>query len=695
LARARAAAFPGGETLQSGALPRSKPDDMATDEHKSLSRPRYVAAFVLGLIGGAFVWVAAPYNNLVLGNAYISDDYFPPAAVCYMLFLCLVVNPLLRRFARKCALTSKELAVVFGMVLVASIVPGQGLLRDLPYSLAGAAVRVSRSRPLADAYAALRLPAQFFPDRLGFGRETPASELFLQELPPGGRIPWRAWAGPLLAWGAFLVPWWLMMTAVAVIVFPQWRDNERLPFPLLRVQQAIIEDPPSGRLYAPLFRRRSFWVAAGAVFGLHLFYGGNKYFPESVPAIPLSWDISRCFTEPPLSYLPAFVKYNRVHFVFVGIAFFMRQRVGFSIWAFQVLYALYIMLHRAYFPPFQYQQIADHRIGAFLVVPIGVLWLGRRQIARAWRSLAPGTRLDEEGRALRAASIAFAAGCLGMFLWFLWVHVHPLWALGLIVLSILFALAVARIVAETGLTLIAPDNYYVVHLARLIPLPLRTAASSFFAGVVGFFICSGNRLCTTVFMTHALGLDAEAPPRKRVRLAALLLAVLVISLVACGAVHLHASYHHRATLDGRVSPISYWATTGFTRTGERLLLEYVHRTPYRAAGYSDAAHIAFGAGLAALCQWLCQVSPRWPLHPVALLFAGNWYAHRVWISVFLGWLAKVLLLRYGGARTHRTAGPFFMGLIIGEMGAMAFWTSVTALLAACGRPYEVVDILPF
>ncbi len=655
---------------------------------------RTVVAAVIGLLGGLFIWTAAPYNNLILGNAYISDDYLPPAAMFFMLVLVLGVNTALYRFLPRFALTSKQLALIFGMVLVSSIVPGQGLLRDLPYSLAGSAVRVSRNHRLANAYQKLHLHPNLFPDPLGYGADTPASDSFIQQLTPGERIPWHAWLGPLLAWGAFLLPWWLMMTAMAVLLFPQWRDRERLPFPLLQVQQAVIETPEPGACLPPMFRRKSFWIAAGLVFLLHLMAGGKKYFPESIPAIPLSWDLSRCFTEAPLVYLPGFIKYNRIHFVFVGIAFFMRKRVGFSIWVFQLLYALYIMIHIAYFPPFSYQEIADQRIGAFLVVPLGVLWLARRHLRAIWKAMFRRPQNEDEQR-LRAGGWAFVAGCAGMFAWFLWVHVHPLWALALIVLSVFFALAVTRVVAETGLTLIAPDNYYVVHLARLIPKNLRTAASMYFSGIVGFFICSGNRLCTTTFVTHALGLDPGARPRKHLRLAAWLMVVLALSLVVCGAVHLYGSYHHSATLDGRSSPISSWAITGFTRTGERLLLECVDGRQYRAAGYSDWFHIGLGGALAAVCQWMCQVSPRWPLHPVALLFAGNWYAHRVWVSVFFGWLAKILLLRYGGARMNRLAAPFFMGLIMGEVFAMMFWTSVTAVLAFLGMPYQVVEILPF
>ncbi|NOY79628.1 MAG: hypothetical protein GXP31_01355 [Kiritimatiellaeota bacterium] len=654
---------------------------------------RTLAAIAVGLIGSLFIWWAVPYNNFVLGNSYISDDYIPTAALFVVFVLVLGVNPLLHRFRPGVSLTSGQLAVVFGILLVACVTPSQGLLREFSYMLAGACKRVSQDQHLADLYRKLGLPPALFPDRLGYMQDTPVSDSLLQQLRPGERVPWGAWIRPTLAWGGFLLPWWLMMTAVAVIVLPQWRDNERLAFPLLTVQQSLIESPGPGHCFAPIFRTRSFWIGAGMVFVLHLLSGLHQYNPGAVPAVPLTWNLSNCFAEAPLTYLPWYVKDYRLHFIFLGVAFFMPKRIGFSIWFFQIVYALVILFGTAYRPPFHYQMITDHRIGAFFAVPLWILWLGRARWAQVLRRTAVPGNSDEERRD-RAAGLALLAGFGGMLAWMLWVRVSPLWALALLILSFFYALAITRIVAETGLPLIAPDTRYTLTLARLVPASWRTAASMYFAGIVGFFIGHGNRLCVTTMVIHALGLDKRSGAKRQLRLAGLFLGVIVLSVVVCGGVHLWASYHHAATLDGRESPISRWGVGTLRWNSEPLLRDFASGARDRA-GFNQPAHIAFGAALAGVIYWLCQVSPRWPLHPVALLFVGNWYAHRVWFNVFLGWLAKVLILRYGGSRLYTRSKPFFIGLILGEVFAVAFWGVVTGVLAALGRPYEVVEILPF
>jgi hypothetical protein len=59
-----------------------------------------------------------------------------------------------------------------------------------------------------------------------------------------------------------------------------------------------------------------------------------------------------------------------------------------------------------------------------------------------------------------------------------------------------------------------------------------------------------------------------------------------------------------------------------------------------------------------------------------------------------GWLLKILLVRFGGARLYRLARPLFMGLIIGEVLAAIFWAIVPGWLALCGLPYVQVQVTP-
>ncbi len=56
----------------------------------------------------------------------------------------------------------------------------------------------------------------------------------------------------------------------------------------------------------------------------------------------------------------------------------------------------------------------------------------------------------------------------------------------------------------------------------------------------------------------------------------------------------------------------------------------------------------------------------WPLHPVAFPIASAWVMDDALAAVFVAWLAKTVIVRYGGLRLYRQALPFFLGMILGS-----------------------------
>ncbi|MBN1675576.1 MAG: hypothetical protein JXR37_31330 [Kiritimatiellae bacterium] len=652
---------------------------------------RTIAGILVGLAGSAVIWIATPYNNFVMGSSYIADSYLPVAALFVTLVLVLGVNPLLRRLRPRLALDSRQLGLAVGIMLMACVLPGQGLLRMLPYSLAKIPMAVRDNAALAEAHQKMGLPPSLWPDKVGFGLDTPACDHFMTELPPGQPIPWAAWLRPLLAWGTFLLSCWLMSVGLAMIVLPQWRHNERLAFPLLQVKQALIEDPEPGRLLAPVFRSRAFWTCAGVVFLLHVLAGLNLYDPERVPAIPLNWNLSSLFTEGPLAHLPWSVKANRIYFIFVGIAFFMPNRIGFSIWFTVLAYAAYQVIGQYYFPPYHWGAVVDHRTGALLALSAGILWLGRAQWARVFRCLFRKAGTDAETRD-RQSGLMFLAGCFGMVLWMLWAGVQVGWALFFLAIAFMVSLLITRIVAETGMPFVRIDFVYQIGLMRLVPLSWIGAPSLFFSYVIAILFPTASRVAAGPMAAHAVSLDETASSRQKMRFAWLLIGVLLLGLVVCGGAHLHANYRHSMTLDGQTQPLNPWGYNLLNR-GNNAILE-LGRGELSRPLHNQWGHLAFGAAAAGFLQWACLHLPKWPLHPVGLLMVNTFYANEAWVSVFLGWLIKIILLRYGGSRLYRSARPAFMGVIMGEAFAAVFWGLVPAILVLLGVPYKSVPVLP-
>jgi len=64
------------------------------------------------------------------------------------------------------------------------------------------------------------------------------------------------------------------------------------------------------------------------------------------------------------------------------------------------------------------------------------------------------------------------------------------------------------------------------------------------------------------------------------------------------------------------------------------------------------------------------------LHPVGFVIAASYPSYAFWFSLFLGWLLKTPLLRYGGIVVYRRVLPFFLGLIVGDCLNAFFWIAV-------------------
>jgi hypothetical protein len=79
-----------------------------------------------------------------------------------------------------------------------------------------------------------------------------------------------------------------------------------------------------------------------------------------------------------------------------------------------------------------------------------------------------------------------------------------------------------------------------------------------------------------------------------------------------------------------------------------------------------------------------------PLHPVGILMCVPFAMYSMWFSIFLGWLCKVLITRFGGADTYRKMTPTFLGLALGHITMVVLWVIIDAWQGRTGHA-----LLPF
>jgi len=265
--------------------------------------------------------------------------------------------------------------------------------------------------------------------------------------------------------------------------------------------------------------------------------------------------------------------------------------------------------------------------------------------------------------------------------------------------------SVTRVVAETGLIFVqfpvSPGSLMDVAMHEL-PWRIRTTiASRFFTTAFFTLFTNEPREAMPVFTSHAmrvadLGAYEQQTTRNRgVRFTlCIILALFVGYFVAWGSM-LYCEYNYAATLD-RVAevPINKYTMTGVGQGAALEAWKYDTEKPVPPVAHNRVGHLLFGAGLTTFLSALRLRFVNWPLHPVGYLMVYGDPMRNMWFSIMIAWLVKVLILKFGGAKMFRSARPFFVGLIMGEAGAAAFWLVVSLVRVSLGLEYQIIRLLP-
>jgi hypothetical protein len=481
----------------------------------------------------------------------------------------------------------------------------------------------------------------------------------------------RAWAGPALWWAAIVGAMMWVCLCLNCIVRRRWEDEERLPFPLVTLPVQLVEERFG------LLRSKLFWVGVGLAIGVEGWNSLARFVPSLVQ-IPVfidytayvehrhAWSLMR---YPALLWSP----------FPLGLCYLMPLDLTFSLLAFDLMWtAEYVVSGHfgwATDPwsgfPYGDQQVA----GALAALLLAMVWLDRRYLAQVVRrALGLRSVLREDGReafSYRWAMIGVVAGVA--FLW--WIMARSgaqSWA-AVSVLAMYFAmcLVLSRVRAQLGPpahelpSATMPDSILLA-LAGSRPLGPRTLGM--LTLLRPFLLLQGSN--PTPAQLEALKM-AEGGRMERRRIALAMAATAPLAIICYFWAQLHVGYslglgsgktHHWNLVVPR------WLATD---------LDGYLRHP---AGPNTPAVTAMGFGLiiTTLLTWLKLRFLWWPLHPVAFPIALSWAIGAMKPALFISWLTKSLLLRYGGLRAHRTALPFFLGLLAG--GATYVWVQRVAFL---------------
>jgi hypothetical protein len=140
---------------------------------------------------------------------------------------------------------------------------------------------------------------------------------------------------------------------------------------------------------------------------------------------------------------------------------------------------------------------------------------------------------------------------------------------------------------------------------------------------------------------------------------------VVVGVAATFWAYLHLGYEFG--LAGKFNSGTAHAAQGYNRLSDWIL---------NRAAPNEAANWAMFVGfLTAAFLFLMRINFFWwPFHPIGYAISGSWSINLVWLPLFIAWVLKLLVLRYGGLRAYRGFLPFFLGLILGQTIVGSLWS---------------------
>lgn len=656
-------------------------------------------SITVGTLAVIAICSIATFNDHVVVNSFLIGSYLPLALVLLLFGLVIVVNGVLHALAPRRAISSPELSVILLMALLGCSIPCQGLFRFFLPMILGPFNFGNTNAKFWSTFQQMDLPDWLFPVPIATGRNSPVINQFIGRVQPGDPIPYSAWIAPLTGWGVFCIAWLLSLLSLMWIFRRQWSVNERLPFPIAQIETALIAPPRPGRWLNDLLASRLFWTAVVLVFLLQSSVALNKYFPKHVPLIPLKYDITRIMADDPWRHFVWYIKTSTIYFTFIGIAYFIQTRVSFSLWASFLIAQIITVNQRVYQSDISGDAWRDQHLGATIAFVAGFLWIGRHHLAAVTRQVLgrPGNTTLTNTENYRIPAMLFLLGLLGMAAWLLVLQVQWWVMLGILAMVVLSHLVTARVVAETGLPFVRSDlTAYQMYVS--LPPKWFTPRDIFFSAYMYVLGPVSTRESPAVMGQQGMvvadhsGADTG---RSAMKFAAVIIWTLLLAYVVSSASLLWTHYTYATPISLRVKD-AMLDPPAMDRPRTEMIDPVVQQVngQFSARSYSPAAHMSAGLVVCTILQTLSLRSASWPLLPVGYLLCNTWYIGLAWFSLMLGWLAKVLILRFGGATMYQKARPFFVGAIFGEALAAGVWMLVSLILALSGADYQSVPMLP-
>lgn len=654
-------------------------------------RFRTFRTVLIGAVLSIFIGFTGEYAANQIGYEPAAT-HLPPVFLVPFLFCVVLPNVLVARVRPASALTFYELIMVFAMGWIASLVPDQAMTKYL---------LVVITAPFYFASPENRWETIFFPylpEWLVLS-DRAAARVFYEGLQAGQSIPWGAWLSPLFWWGAFIVILLFVGACIVVMLRKQWVEHERLQFPLGEVGLHLISlggrgefgDKGKGGTGEDGGTREGGgtreigirWIRTGAAFMSLVMIWNIVSFWGVWPPVPIMAEHFRV-----LSLDPAFpgLIFRMNVFVFC-LLIFVNRDVLLSMWLFLVFYmfqegSLNLLGVDSTTGTIIHGGLAGiQSIAGLVIFVLFGLWMARRHLGAVWRhALGRKGELDdaEELFSYRTAVFGFLLGLLFIICWLFAAGMSlPIMAL-FIALLFIFYIALARVVAETGVvTLDLPINSHQFSIAIVGSAQIGRGDLTALGMANGF--ARNWRTFTMIGTSHVAWLKSRWHQHMQAHVNAITNKRGTVSGISSR--HLFAGVAVAFCLSA-VASIGYVIYAGNTYGAQNLrtdlgtdrgirFYDLIVTWVNNATQISDLEILFFGSGIVMMIVLLAGriFLPWWPLHPIGMVVVMSAPVRNAFLTIFLAWLVQAIVFRIGGRTLYQKVRMLFIGILL----AYLFW----------------------
>ena len=625
------------------------------------------------LVVGLSIW--AQYSCNIVQGSPVADDFSAVGAVFFLFFLVGILNPLFKTLKIPFTLNSRDLIAIYIMMITASSVITIGLINQLPI--------------LVSPFYYASLHTKFATDIQPYLNSLliPPKEVitpFFEGLKSGETIPWIAWFKPLSIWMIFFLILFFVMICMLVIIRKQWVENERLTFPLVQLPLAMVEGESSSTKVNPFFKNKLMWFGFAIPFVLGIIIGLHKYFPL-IPKVCLEkyWDVFRGTT-----YI-----HFKLNFAILGFLYLVRLDVSFSLWFFFLLSFVLtgflritgisgmenVSLYGCQGDPIFYHL----GTGALVGFVIFSLWIARHHLKEVFKkAIGKNGNIDDKNEVLSYKTAVWGM-FIGIIILLVWLNKLAGLKIGVaiffLMLAFLIFFGLTKIVSQAGIpNAVAPS---ISPVETVSSLGVSAIGHQGMVGLAQQYIWSADiRANPMTHTANSLKLISTSNQNQR-WMFWVIMGAFVIAIVVAFSMFLKLSYDTGGINLNRWnfgSPTHFGANEPYSYVLDRMR----EKSPPNVLGWEMKI---LGAAIVALLFFMHYKFLWWPLNPIGFIMGSIWIMRHLWLSVFLAWLLKSFILRYGGLLLYRKLRPFFLGLILGQFTVMNFWLVIDTFAHEIGH----------